>query len=163
MKTFSTVFVVVAITISSALLVGRPKSSTAAAPSANNGNATGNASSLEQQIVSKEREGLDALKTGNVELFGNLTAEDAVFVDAHGPASKAEVLKHVAGFKLVDYSMDDVRFVRLSAKSGLITYKINEKGFSHGREFSALVYVSALWTKRGSKWVCVFSQETAAK
>jgi hypothetical protein len=163
MKTASTLFVVVAITISSAFLLGWSKTSAAATPLPASSDLSANQSSLEQQIVSKEREGLDALKTGNVELFGNLTAEDAVFVDAHGPASKAEVLKHVAGFKLVDYSMDDVRFVRLSAKSGLITYKINEKGFSHGREFSALVYVSALWTKRGSKWVCVFSQETAAK
>jgi hypothetical protein len=90
------------------------------------------AGSLEQQIVAKEREGLDALKTGNLELFGHLTADDAVLVDAHGPASKAQVLKNVAGFSLTDYSLEDVRFVPLSAKSGLITYKLTEKGISHG-------------------------------
>lgn len=118
---------------------------------------------MEQQIVSKEREGLDALKTGNLELFGNLTADDAVLVDAHGPATKAEVLEHVAGFRLVDYTIDDVRFVAIAAESGLITYKISEKGVSHGKEFTAQVYVSSIWTKRKGNWVCLFSQETAVK
>jgi hypothetical protein len=163
MKTAPALIVAVAIAISSALLLGRPHTSAAATSSPASGDPSAGPSSPEQQIVSKEREGLDALKTGNVELFGNLTADDAVFVDAHGPASKELVLKHVAGFRLVDYSMGDVRFVPLSSKSGLISYKIDEKGISHGREFTAQVYVSALWAKRGSKWVCVFSQETAAK
>jgi uncharacterized glyoxalase superfamily protein PhnB len=119
--------------------------------------------SMEQQIVSKEREGLDALKAGNVELFGKLTADDAVFVDTHGPASKAQVLSNVAGFRIMDYSMEDVRFVLISPKSGLISYKITETGVSHGKEFAAQVYVSSVWAKRGSQWVCLFSQETGAK
>jgi len=38
-----------------------------------------------------------------------------------------------------------------------------EKGVSHGKEFAAQVYVSSIWAKRGSQWVCLFSQETAAK
>jgi hypothetical protein len=121
------------------------------------------ADSIQQQVVAKEREGLDALKSGNLEIFGNLTADDAVLIDAHGPAGKAQVMKNVAGFKLTDYSMDDVKFVLLSPKSGLITYKIGEKGVSHGKEFTAQAYVSSIWTKRGRNWVCVFSQETGAK
>lgn len=92
---------------------------------------------MERQIIAKEREGLDALKTGDLERFGNLTADEAVLVDAHGPASKAQVLKNVAGFTLTEYSMEDVRFVRISPETGLISYKITEKGVSHGREFTA--------------------------
>jgi len=118
---------------------------------------------MEQQIVSKEREGLDALKAGNLEVFGSLTADDAVLIDAHGPATKKQVLKNVAGFKLVDYSMDNVNFLAISTKSGLITYRISEKGSSHGKDFAAQAYVSSVWTKRKGRWVCVFSQETAAK
>jgi poly(3-hydroxybutyrate) depolymerase len=53
---------------------------------------------LQRQIVAKEREGLDALKAGNIARFGELTADDAVLIDAHGPASKAQVLQNVAGF-----------------------------------------------------------------
>jgi hypothetical protein len=154
MKTASTLIVVVAILISG-LLLERPAISAATAQA--------QAGSLEQQIVAKEREGLDALKTGNVELFGNLTADDALLVDAQGPASKAQVLKNVTGFTLTDYSMDDVRFVALSATSGLIEYKISEKGLSHGKEFAAQAYVSSIWAEREGKWLCLFSQETAAR
>jgi hypothetical protein len=115
---------------------------------------------MEDQIIAKEREGLDALKAGNLDLFGRLTADEAVLVDAHGPASKAEVLKNVAGFTLTEYSMDDMKFVPISPEAGLISYKITEKGVSHGREFTAQAYVSSVWTQRGSRWLCLFSQET---
>jgi hypothetical protein len=151
---------VVVISIFAALLLARPKTSAAAHPFASR-----NASdiSLEPQVVAKEREGLDALKSGNVELFGNLTADDAVLVDAHGPASKTQVLKNVAEFTLSDYSMDNLQFVPLSPNSGLITYKISEKGVSHGKEFAAQAWVSSIWSHRGDKWLCVFSQETGAR
>jgi hypothetical protein len=151
---------VVVISIFAALLLARPKASAAAHPfaSRNAGDI-----SLEQQVVAKEREGLDALKSGNVELFGNLTADDAVLVDAHGPASKTQVLKNVAEFTLSDYSMDNLQFVPLSPNSGLITYKISEKGVSHGKEFAAQAWVSSIWSHRGDKWLCVFSQETGAR
>lgn len=116
--------------------------------------------SLQSQIVAKEREGLEDLKNGQVEAFGALTADEAVLVDAHGPANKEQVLKNVAGFKLLEYSMDDMKFVPISATTGLISYKITERGNSHGREFSAQAYVSSVWTKRGNTWICLFSQET---
>ena len=36
----------------------------------------------------------EALKTGNLDAFADLTGQDAVFVDAHGSATKAEVMKN---------------------------------------------------------------------
>jgi hypothetical protein len=120
-------------------------------------------SSLQQQVVAAEREGLDALKAGNVDDFASHTADEAVFVDAHGPASKAQVVKNVADFRLIDYSMNDIHFVQLSPTSGLVVYTITEKGNSHGKEFSARAYISSIWAERGGKWVCLFSQETGAR
>jgi len=116
-----------------------------------------------EQIVAHERAGLDALKAGDVAAFVESTAEDAVFVDAHGLAGKAEVAKNVAGFQLKDYTMSDVRFVPVSAESGLIAYTLTESGTSHGKDFSARVYVSSVWVRRERRWLCVFSQETAAR
>jgi ketosteroid isomerase-like protein len=151
-----------ALVISSALLMVHHHSSAAPVPGDPDQTAPGT-SSMERQIVAKEREGLEALKSADLKTFGDLTADDAVFVDAAGPAGKAQVLKNVEGFKLVDYTMKDVRFVAISSKSGLISYTINEKGASHGHEFAADVYVSSVWVKRQSQWLCVFSQETAAR
>jgi hypothetical protein len=163
MKSASAVIIVVTITISSILLLRAPQIADAANQSLEPPDAKTSEGSMEQQIISKEREGLDALKVGDLALFGKLTADDAVFVDTQGPASKAQVLKNVAGFRITEYSMEDVRFVSISEKSGLISYKITEKGVSHGKEFAAQVYVSSVWAKRGSQWVCLFSQETGAK
>jgi hypothetical protein len=73
------------------------------------------------------------------------------------------VVKNVAGFRLSDYTMTDVRFVALSADSGLIVYRLAESGTSHGKEFAAKVHVSSLWLRQGGRWLCMFSQETAAK
>jgi hypothetical protein len=162
MKKASGLFVVL-ITVFFAVCVGQFKNSVVAARSVESLESSTNEESLKQQIVAKEREGLDGFKTGNVEIFANLTAEEAVFVDAAGLATKAEVMKNVAGFTLTDYSMEEVRFVPLSTESGLISYKIHEKGVSHGHEFAAQAYVSSIWAQRAGKWVCLFSQETAAK
>ena len=127
------------------VLVGYFKSSVVAARSVESRDLNTDDESLKQQIVAKEREGLDALKIGNVQAFADLTAEEAVFVDAAGLATKAEVVKNVAGFTLTDYSMEDVEFVPLSgAESGLISYKIHERGVSHGHEFAAQAYISSI-------------------
>lgn len=118
---------------------------------------------LQPQIVAKEREGLEALKSGNLAAFAALTADDALLVDAQGVATKAEVMKNVAGFKLVDFSMQDVRFVQISPAAGLITYRLTETGTSHEKTFSAVAYISSVWAQRAGTWVCLFSQETGAK
>jgi hypothetical protein len=163
MKNASTLIAVPAIALLVALLPAARGISAAAVqtPEAHPPQAT--PAALEQQIVAHEREGLDALKTGDLDRFGNLTADEAIMVDARGPASKSQVLKNVAGFKLTEYSMEDVKLIPVSADTGLISYKITEKGISHGKEFSAQAYVSSLWTERAGKWVCLFSQETARK
>jgi ketosteroid isomerase-like protein len=162
MKTASVVVVIAAIAILSAVLLGASKVSVAAARSSASFDSSAKQGSMEQQIVSKEREGLDALKTGDLTRFADLTADDAVFVDARGPAGKAQILKNVVGFKITEYSMDNVEFKAISANAGLITYKIAEKGVSHGKEFAAQVYVSSIWAKQKGRWVCLFSQETGA-
>jgi hypothetical protein len=125
--------------------------------------ATSGGSSMQEKVTAKEREGLKSLKTGDIRHFGELTAEDAVFVDPHGIASKAEVMKNVTGFRLTDFTMADVKFLQVSDKAGLIAYKLTEKGVTHGKEFTATVYVSSIWAERGGKWLCEFSQETAAR
>jgi hypothetical protein len=127
------------------------------------GRSSTESSSLQQQVIAAERAGLEALKVGNVDEFANHTAEEAIFVDARGPATKAQVVKNVADFHLTDYSMDDMQFTPLSKTSGLIVYKITEKGISHGRQFAAQAYISSIWTERAGKWVCLFSQETGAR
>jgi hypothetical protein len=118
---------------------------------------------LRDQIVAQERAGLDALKSGDIPAFAASTAEEAIFADASGAATKAEVVKNVANMRLTDFAMTDIRFLALSPDSGLIVYRLAESGSSHGKDFTAKVMVSALWARRAGKWVCLFSQETPMK
>ena len=68
---------------------------------------------LQTQVLAKERQELDCLKNGNYAEFASLLADDAVFVDTHGPAGKPEIVNDTAEFRLNDYTMDDVKFVQL--------------------------------------------------
>jgi uncharacterized protein (TIGR02246 family) len=123
----------------------------------------GGAQGMKDEIVAQERAGLEALKAGDIAAFGDTIAEDAVFVDASGPAGKAQVVKNVAGFRLKEFTMSDIRFVALSADTGLVVYLMNEAGTTHGKEFSAKVHVASVWSKKSGKWLCEFSQETGAR
>ena len=121
------------------------------------------AESMQQQIVAKEREELEALKTGDANAFANLIADEAVFADSRGTAGKAEVVQHISDFKLKEYSIEDVKFVAVSETSGVIAYKLTQSGTSHGHDFTAHATASALWTRRDGKWLCLFSQETPTR
>ena len=118
---------------------------------------------LQGTILAKEREELDCLRSGDMAKFAGLLAEDAVFVDSHGSAGKAEVVRNTAEVRLLSFEMEDVRFVPLSGKSGLLIYRLSETGTSHGKPFSAKVHASAIWVERDGKWLCVFSQESPAR
>lgn len=163
MKTSSAFSMVVVIALCGALAFGRPNISGVEAQSTDTHGPRIKNDAMQDEIVAKEREGLDALKTGDLEKFGRITSDKAIFVDAQGPATKAQVLANVAGFTLSDYSMENMQYVRLSKKAGLISYKIHEKGVSHGKEFTAQAYVSSIWSQRSGEWVCLFSQETGAR
>jgi hypothetical protein len=113
-------------------------------------------------IVSKERDELNCLKQSDVQCFADLLADNAVFVDAHGAANKQEVVAHVSGLKLTDFTIADVHYVPLADRSGLIAYTLTEKGSANGHDFSAKVFVSAIWAERDGKWLCLFSQESPA-
>lgn len=121
------------------------------------------ADSLRDAILEHEKKELDCLKTGNMDLFASLIADEAVFVNPRGQAGKAQVVKNTSEVHLEEYTIEDVRFVPVSPESGLISYELTQKGTSHGRSFSSRVFASALWVKRGNQWVCLFSQETAAR
>jgi hypothetical protein len=121
------------------------------------------ADAFRDTVVAHERAGLDALKVGDIKAFADSTAEDAIFVDSSGIASKAQVVTNVGGFRLTDYTMSDIHFLALSKDSGLVSYRMVESGTSHGHDFTAKVLVSSIWTKRDGKWLCTFSQETATK
>jgi hypothetical protein len=127
------------------------------------GNTGNQANDLQRQVIGKEREELECLKSGDTARFAELIADDAVFLNSHGSGTKAEVVQHVSDARLLEFSMEDIHFVRLSATSGLVAYKLTQKLDVHGKEISTRVFASAIWSKRDGRWLTLFSQETPAK
>jgi uncharacterized protein (TIGR02246 family) len=121
------------------------------------------ANSLQQQVLAHERQELDALKNADYKAFAALIAEDAVFLNPHGHAGKKEVIEHVSDFKLLDYTISDVHFVKLSDHSGLVAYKLSQHISAGGKDFTTTVFASAVWEQRNGHWLTLFSQETPAK
>ncbi len=118
---------------------------------------------LKDDIVAKEREELEALRSADYKKFADLIADDALFLNPGGPGTKAQVVEQSSHFKLLDFSMDDIQFVPLTDNSGIIIYKLTQKASAGGREFTSVVHASATWVQRNGKWVSVFSQETPAR
>jgi hypothetical protein len=118
---------------------------------------------LQQQVIGKEREELDCLKSGDTVRFTELIADDAVFLNSRGPGTKADVVEHAGDARLLEYTMEDIHFVPLSSTSGLIVYRLTQKLDIHGKKINAQVFASAVWAERDGKWVTLFSQETPAR
>ena len=125
--------------------------------------ANGQDNSLQQQVLGHERQELDALKNADYKAFADLISDDAVFLNPHGHAGKKEVVGHVSDFKLLDYTISDVHFVKLSDRSGLVAYRLVQEISAGGHEFTTTVFASAVWEQRNGRWVTLFSQETPAK
>ena len=54
---------------------------------------------LEQRIISLERQELDSIKSGNINAFSDLLADDAVFLNSRGFGDKALVVKNTAALR----------------------------------------------------------------
>jgi ketosteroid isomerase-like protein len=119
--------------------------------------------SLQEQVLGHERQELDAVRNADYKSFSDLIADDAVFLDPHGEAGKKEVVEHVADFKLLDYTISDVHFLKLSNHSGLVAYKLVQHISAGGHDFTKTLFASAVWEQRDGHWVTLFSQETPAK
>ncbi len=120
-------------------------------------------SQMQAQIEAKEREGLRELETGDLTHFRELMAENGIFVDSHARSTREQVLADVGGFRLTDFSMTQVKFVRVAAETGLISYEFSDEGVAHAHAFATHTWVSSLWTRRGGRWECLFSQSSSVE
>ena len=79
-----------------------------------------------------------------------LMAEEAVLVDTHGPAGKTEIVENTAESPLDDYTMEDVKFLPISSRSGVLIHKMTDTGTSRGKQFMGKVHISNLYNQEPS-------------
>ncbi|HEX8352721.1 MAG TPA: nuclear transport factor 2 family protein [Pyrinomonadaceae bacterium] len=112
-------------------------------------------------IEARERQVLDAFKAKNWDAFGRMLADDFVYVSSEGVAGKAQTLEGVKKYDLTEYTLSDVRLVKIDADLALITYTMTEKSSYDGKPGSGSpVRTSSAWAGRGGNWLNVYHQET---
>jgi hypothetical protein len=112
-------------------------------------------------IEAKERAVYDAFKAKNWDAVAALLADDFSLVVGDGVMDKAKTLDSVKKLDLTEYTLSDLRFLKVDADLALITYTINEKSSYDGKPTSGKPYRgSSAWANRGGKWVNVYHQET---
>jgi len=114
-------------------------------------------------LDARERQVWDAIKAKNWDAFGGLLAEDFVYVSPEGVANKAQTVEGIKKYDLTEYTITDVRFVKVDADLAVIAYTSNEKGSYDGKPTPGKpVHNSSAWVNRGGKWVNVYHQESEA-
>lgn len=113
-------------------------------------------------IGRRELELKKALRTGNSEVFSELTAEDTIFIDSRSRTTRKDAIKNAYDVTLSASVIAGIKLEWLSPTSGYIVSKLTRRYISQGEEVIKVVYVSSIWVQRAGQLVCIFRQETAA-
>lgn len=117
--------------------------------------------SVETQIIALEKQGWEAWKNKNSSWFQTNLTEDALFVSADGVANKSQIVKFMGSeCEIKGYSLDNFAFLMLDKNSALITFTAMQDGVCSGKTIPANVRASAIYAKRGGKWLLAYYTDT---
>jgi uncharacterized protein (TIGR02246 family) len=117
------------------------------------------ASAVETAIAELNR----AFEKGDGEKVKALMTDDHVAVTPYygGPQKRDEQLKGLADHKMAEYRAGKMKVRMLGTEATLVTYELGMKGTYKGKAVPSRSYVSAVWVRKGGKWLEAFYQETA--
>jgi RNA polymerase sigma factor (sigma-70 family) len=117
---------------------------------------------LKETVLALEKRIWEAYSKQDVGAFKNLLADDFVCIDMFGrPADKAGELDYVARFRVLEYTMKDVKVVPLNSTSAIVSYEIHYKvrpTNGQGVESTTRRATSA-WAQRKGKWWHVYFED----
>jgi hypothetical protein len=104
----------------------------------------------------------DALRRGDAEEDARLLADDFLGVYSIGFANRSDHAGQLAnGPTVADFELKDARLMVLSDNDVLLSYRAEFRRFETGAPgVLESMYISSLWSRRDSRWVNVFSQDT---
>ena len=111
-------------------------------------------SKVEAQIVALEKTSWEEWKNKNGGWFQTNLAEDALNVSGEGVSNKAQIVKFTANeCEIKSYSLDNIKFVMLNKETVMLTYTAKQDGVCSGKTIPASVRSTAVYVKRGGKWL----------
>src|SRR5262249_39236890 len=123
-----------------------------------------NRAAVEKQIVANERAVNDAFAKGDMKVFKDNLAPDAVSLDGGGISKviTADFEKMMKSAKIQTWNIDGSQFYWVNDTTVLHMYRWTGKGTFEGQPIPSPTWASSLWTNKGGKWLAVFHQETTA-
>jgi len=106
----------------------------------------------------------DAFKVADPEKIKPLLTEDHLSVTSWGGTQNREQsLKTLPDLKLKEYAAGKLKIVILGPDAALVTYPLGLKGTFKGKELPATNFASAVWVRKGGKWLESYYQETSVE
>lgn len=103
----------------------------------------------------------DAFKVGTPGPIKALTTEDHLTVTTWGGTqTREEALKTLPDLKLSEYTPGKMKITPLGPDAALVTYPLTMKGTFKGKDVPTKSFASAVWVRKGGKWLESYYQET---
>ncbi|MCE9564778.1 MAG: nuclear transport factor 2 family protein [Planctomycetes bacterium] len=103
----------------------------------------------------------DAFKVADPEKIKVLLTEDHLSVTSWGGTqTREQSLKTLPDLKIKEYAAGKLKIMVLGPDAALVTYPLGLKGTYKGKELPATNFASAVWVRKGGKWLEAYYQET---
>lgn len=121
-------------------------------------------SATEKALIANENAVNDAFAKKDLAKIKSFIADDAMMADMSGSMMAADIFKQLPtmDFMLAQHQLSNFKFVWADDSTAVLSYTWTGKGTYMGQPMPSPVFCSTVWTKRGTKWVAVYHQETAA-
>ncbi len=121
-------------------------------------------SSVETQIIALEKASWEAWKKKDGSWFQNNTTDEWLLVNNVEVETKTELIDGIAtDCEVKSFSLNNFKFVMLTKDSAFITYKAMQDAVCEGSTLAQNVHSSAVYVKRGGKWLQSLYMEAATK
>ncbi len=111
-------------------------------------------SKVETQVVALEKQSWQKWKNKNSAWFQTNLTEDFLGVHDFGVDDKTQVVKGIAAdCDVKSFSFENFKFVMLNKDAALLNYTATQDAVCAGQKIPANVRVSAVYVRRGGKWL----------
>ena len=116
---------------------------------------------LETKIIQLDKDGWEAWKNKNGNWFEQNTTSNFVSISADGVSNKTEVITATtSNCNVKSYELKNIKFIKLSEKSALLTYVVLQNGTCNGVKLNSKVQVAANYILQNDKWLEAFYMES---
>ncbi|MBK9479528.1 MAG: nuclear transport factor 2 family protein [Bacteroidetes bacterium] len=116
---------------------------------------------IQEKIIELDKAGWEAWKNKNGGWFEQNTTANFVSISADGVSVKKDVINAtISNCTVNSYELENIKFIMLSEKSALLTYKVHQDGTCNGVKLSSKIQVAANYIFQNDKWLEAFYMES---